>query len=346
MSHSARPRARYAIALGVASLVAALVPAPAQAAEPSGSVMLKQSFKFGGSNWVETIYASDTAGPDTVQVTLSKVRHKKNSNGKTVYKLREMQSWYFFGLNENTVEINPNNLSGSIDLGNQLPGVFEADINFAKIPGKVIKKTCNNNLSKLAVQKSSGSSMTLHTGNDLFGNLTKVPSKGTATYNNGKCNTSGHGSFCPKPNKGISGNGTTGGQSLMWQGSVANGATLGDIYVSHSKAIEDSNNKGSWSATVMGKIQKDRVNTNDKVLNVQGLPTLSGEGVVTGLGPESTGSWSNCSKEKRVRDVIRFGDQGGSLQFKASGSNPIAANGLDDDTDSGSWRRTEVGNRP
>jgi hypothetical protein len=332
----------------VAALSAALVPSPASAATTKFLTM-SQTFEFEGQKWRQTIQATDGATGDTLSVSLSKVS-KKSKDGKLVYNLRETQMWSFSSLNENTVDIK-NDLTATINLGNQHPGLFEADITLEPISGKRIEGFCDNNIKRRVVQKKSGSTMSLHTENSVFGNVTTIPKRATVTTDNGKCTGGGGGGHtlsCPGDgDKSVSGNGfnfTGGTKFFSWSGTLA--GTNATINV-----MKQTSPTSGVSLVQMlnGKVVKSRVSVENDLskgsVDGEGLPRLSGKGTVADTGNQSQGTWTNCGKGKEYRSISKSAPgQGGDLTFTPTGANSISS-GESYDSESGSASKMDVRNR-
>lgn len=306
---------------------------------------MSQVFEFDGQKWRETITATD-GSTDSVSISLSKA-YKKTKDGKLVYNLRETQSWNFSNLNANTVEI-ASNLTATINLGAQHEGLFEADIDLVPIDGKSIDSSCNNKLKRRVVQKSGASTMTLHTGNEVFGNVTRIPQRANVTVNNGCTGGGGGGGHtltCPvdgeKSVTGTAFNFSGGTEFFSWSGS-----TTGNITASQQKLGTPG---FSYMAFLSGKVVKSRISVANDLSNgsVNGanLPRLSGEGTVTEAMGQSTSGWSNCGSGKEYRTVSKSSSSvGGDLTFTPTGGSGMSSGDVFEN-ESGTTSKMDVRNR-
>lgn len=336
---------RGSVLLAVAALTAALVPSPASAATTKVLTM-SQTFEFDGQKWRETITATDGT-TDSVSVSFSKA-FKKKKDGKLVYNLRETQSWNFSSLNANTVDI-ASDLTATINLGSQHTGLFEADIDLNAIAGQGIDKSCNDKLKRRVVQKSGGSTMSLHTGNEVFGNVTSIPKRATVIVNTG-CTGGGGGGGLPCPgdgDKSVSGNGfnfTGSSKFFSWSG------TLVGSNAAISMMKQTSPESGvSLLEMLSGKVVKNRVSVDNDLSkgSVDGanLPRLSGKATVTDAGNQSTSKWTNCGKGKEYRSISKTAPgQGGDLTFTPTGGNAVSSGDVYE-SESGATSKMDVRNR-
>ena len=305
---------------------------------------MSQTFEFGGQKWKETITATDGA-TDSVSVSLSKA-YKKTKDGKVVYNLRETQSWNFPTLDAGTVDIE-SDLTATINLGEQHPGLFEADIDLKTIDGEGIDSSCNNKLKRRVVQKSNGSTMSLHTENEVFGNVTTIPKRANVTVNTGCTGGGGGGGSFPCPadgEKGVSGSGYnfSGGMNFFsWSGSTA-----GDITAMRQSSPAPG---VSYMAFLSGVAARSRISVANDLSNGSvdgaGLPHLSGEGTVTDASGQSTSGWSNCGSGKEYRSVSKSSSSmGGDLTYTPAGGNGKSSGDIYE-SESGSTSKMDVRNR-
>ena len=335
---------RGGVLVAAAALVATLVPGTAAAATTK-VLNMSQTFEFEGQKWKETITAIDGA-TDSVSVSLAKSYKKTNDDGKVIYNLRETQSWNFSSLEANSVEI-ASNLTATINLGEQHPGLFEADIDLVPIDGKSIDSSCNNKLKRRVVQKSGGSTMSLHTGNEVFGNVTTIPQRATVTVNNG-CSGGGggHALTCPVDGeKGVAGTGfdfSGGTQFFSWSGSTTGLNTPSQQEIGSTPGF-------SHMAFLSGKVAKDRITVANDLstgsVDAANLPRLSGQGTVTEASNQSTSGWSNCGSGKEYRTISKSSSSmGGDLTFTPTGEGSMSS-GDPYDSESGTTSKMDVRNR-
>jgi hypothetical protein len=337
---------RGGVLIAVAALTAALMPSPASAATTK-ILTMSQTFEFGGQKWRETITATD-GSTDSVSISLSKA-YKKSKDGKLVYNLRETQSWNFSSLNANTVDI-ASDLTATIDLGAQHPGLFEADIELNAIDGKGIDKSCNGKLKRRTVQKSGDSTMSLHTGNEVFGNVTTIPKRANVIVNSGCTGGGGGGGALTCPGDGeksVSGNGfnfSGSSKFFNWAG------TLGGTNATISMMKQTSPVSGvSLLEMLSGKVAKSRVSVENDLsggsVDGENLPRLSGKGTVMDAGAQSTSPWTNCGKGKEYRSISKSAPgQGGDLTFTPTGGSSVSSGDVYD-MEGGSTTKMDVRNR-
>jgi hypothetical protein len=343
---TARPRRalRGPVLIAVSALVAALIPGAATAATTK-TLTMSQTFEFGDQKWKETIIATDGAS-DSVQIYLAKA-HKKVKDGKVIYNLHESQSWSFSGLSTNTVDI-AGNLTGTIDLGNQHSGLFAADIELKGIDGEKVEYSCNDKLERRVVQKTADSTMSLHTGNDVFGNVTSIPKRATVTVNKGCTGGGGGGGHtltCPADGeKSVFGGGFNfGGSSAYFNWS---GSTNGSISAMTQRSVTSG---VSYMAYLSGKVAKNRISVENDLskgsVDAAGLPRLSGKGTVTDTGNQTQGGWENCGKDKEYRSTSKSSQaMSGDLTFTPSGGTGKSS-GDAYDSETGAVSKMDVRNR-
>lgn len=309
------------------AILVALLPRPAAAdGDPTPAVVLKQAIVADGERWVMTIVGT-TSGyqgqgglqrhGEHVSVTFQKRVERKTPNGGIAYSLVEMQRYDFKWLDEGTVDIDRDSLTGTIDLGDQHAGLFEANLAFGKIHGEPPEFVCGNSNKRRHVSTTAESSLMLKTDHPALGTITTVPREGEVSSVDA-------GEKCPHadcPVVGLHMNGKLrqvgdGEQAdrFRWEGSLpAEGPAQIEVQARWAIATD-----ATWTARHSGRVQRWRIdiasNLSHGDINFNGLPRLSGKANLVRQGNVFTHE-QGCPRGERMRlyrwrmfDALQSGD--------------------------------------
>jgi hypothetical protein len=345
--------------LTTATALGALVPAPASAGGGVGlasrSIRVAQRFTLGGARWLVTVTGTDTDGStDSVSVSFSRGYTRRRPNRALIHRLTEMQTFSFSSLADNTVVVN-SNFTGTINLRDQLPGVFEGDIDIVRIPDTRVRSSCNGNIKTAPVRTTNASNIDLRTENTVFGRFRKVPDRGTATRSTGNCPFTPGRVPCPGASRSLNGFGfDNDGGSFSWGASAPNAGNYGTLSATSSRPFPSSTTlgtgpNGSYIAQIFGTVLKSRISVPENLsagsADARNLPRLAGIGNATATAAQSASGYTNCGRDKRFRSLTRTGTQGGNLTFTPSGGQ-AASSGDDFSFESGSLSKVQVSKRP
>ena len=289
---------RFCYVVLLATLVVALLPAPAVAdGTPTPVVVLKQAIVADGEPWVMTIMGT-TSGyqgqgglnrhGEHVSVTFEKQVKRRTPDGGIAYSLVEMHRYDFMWLDEGTVDIDRDSLTGTIDLGDQHAGLFEANITFGKIDGEPPKFACGDSNLRRHVSTAAESSLMLKTDHPALGTITTVPPEGEVSATSaGKCpfrrclveglHMGGKLREVGAPRDPGPGDGGEQADRFHWSG-IRPDEGPGQIEVRARWAIATD---ATRTASHSGRVQRWRIdiapNLSHGDLNLNGLPRLSGK---------------------------------------------------------------------
>ena len=303
--------------------IVALVPAPAAAdGQPTPAVLLKQAIVADGERWVMTIVGT-TSGyqgqgglqrhGEHVSVTFEKRVERKTPDGGIAYSLVEMQRYDFMWLDEGTVDIDKNSLTGTIDLGDQHAGLFEANLTFGKIDGEHPEFACGDSNRRRHVSTTAKSTLMLKTDHPALGTITTVPREGEVSATNaGECDL---GASCLVEGFHMQGKlrevgGGEQADRFRWMGIRPNSGP-GQIEVQARWVIATD---ATRTARHSGRVKRWRIdiepNLSHGEINFNGLPRLSGRANLDRQGEAHTIE-QGCQTRLfrwRVYEALQSGD--------------------------------------
>ena len=332
---------RFCYVVLLATLVA-LLPRPAAAdGTPTPAVLLKQAIVADGEPWVMTILGTTSGyqgqggqrNGEHVSVTFEKRVKRRTPDGGIAYSLVEMHRYDFMWLDEGTVDIDKDSLTGTIDLGDQHAGLFEANIRFGKIEGEPPEFVCGDSNERRRVSTTAESSLMLKTDHPALGTVTTVPQEGeVSSVNAGECDL---GAGCPVEGLHMYGKlrevgGGEQADRFRWMG-IRPDEGPGQIEVQARWVIATDATRTSRHS---GRVQRWRIDIEPNLshgdINFNGLPRLSGKANLMRQGEVFTHE-QGCRRGPRMR-LFRWrifdASQSGDLTYRPRGGETMSLDPL------------------